>query len=99
MKKWICQNCDSKIETDLEVCPKCGLYRDAFNDDVIKDNDKPTESAKNHEFSYPPKKEKSIEDAIRLAGKHIRTIKNILVFFMVLWIIGVLVTLIALLTK
>ena len=86
MRKWKCDNCEFDVEGKLEFCPQCGLHREAFKGHE-------DESSAKHKLDYNAPQELPIEVVVRGMAKNIATIKNIMVFFTVLWTIGVIIAL------
>ena len=87
MKNIKCYNCESVFDKKLEFCPKCGIFNVEFEEekkDIIPDYNNSNPQA-------------LIEDVVRKMADNINTIKSILVFFTVLWAIGILIWIIILL--
>ncbi|MBE9488095.1 MAG: hypothetical protein IMY73_02825 [Bacteroidetes bacterium] len=86
MKKVTCKNCNTLFDENLEFCPACGLHQDAFKNED-KNKSKPIDYNK---VNQP----EPLESVVREIAKNISVIKSIMLFFTVLWILGIIVLII-----
>lgn len=96
-RMWTCQSCDTKVEAKKEFCPSCGFHRGGFHgtivsdDNTIDDSSTEKDSAENKVDHYNTPKEQPIDKVIRKMGNDINTIKNILIFFTIVWIVSMII--------
>lgn len=81
MKNVICKNCEAEFSNALEFCPKRGYY-----------NDLSESSSEETTIDYNQRlKPKAINEILISILEAINVVKNILIFFLILWILGVII--------